>query len=48
MTAIHGVAEKCSCIFGMTAIHGGQKKTGTLWVPVKQALALKAASVRNW
>jgi hypothetical protein len=26
MSAIHGAAEKCSCIFGMSAIHGRQKK----------------------
>jgi hypothetical protein len=27
MSAIHGrPAEKCSCIFGMSAIHGRQKK----------------------
>ncbi|HJR69961.1 MAG TPA: hypothetical protein VKA43_07965, partial [Gammaproteobacteria bacterium] len=28
MPAIHGAAEKCSCIFGMPAIHGRQKKPG--------------------
>ena len=40
-------AEKCSCIFAVPAIHGGEKK-GSRLAPLKHAQALQAASVRNW
>jgi hypothetical protein len=33
LLARHPTAEKCSCIFGMSAIHGRQKKPGGLRRP---------------